>query len=177
MYYFYKKKTYNSVTEGITHPLHCSEGTCKLFIDKEKYYEKKYIADDEFNIMILSYASDDHIVSINLIECTADMLLSAIGDISIETQQVCKDFCYNRDLYSKRTITTTELYKLITLFKTFRAIEQANILDLSCNVMKATPRNGTNTWEEYVMYDSCFPVEHDFGWGGKRKHTVKKKLV
>ncbi len=174
MYFFYKKKTYASFTEGTKHPLHCAEGTCRLFTDKNKYYEKKYSADDVLGIMILSYY-DVTIVSINLMNCNEDMLISAIGDRSEETLQVCKDFCDNRDAYSNPTITTTELHKLIALFKTFRFIQQVNILDLSCNVMKATPRNGTNICDGYGMYDSCFPEEHDFGWGGKRK-TKRKRL-
>ena len=173
MHYFYRKKTYASFTAEEKHPLHCSEGTCRLFTDKTKYYEKKYMADDVLSNMILSYASGNHIVSINLINCDVATLLSAVG-MSEETLKVCEEFCDNRDAYSSPTITTTKLHKLITLFKTFRGIQQVNILDLSCNVMKATPRNGTNTCEGYGIHDSCVPAEDDFGWGGKRKKRTKK---
>lgn len=172
MYYFYKKQTYDSFTSEKKHPLHCSEGTCRLFTDKTKYYEKKYMADDVLSNMILSYASDNHIVSINLMNCDVDTLLSAVG-MSEETLQVCKEFCDNRDAYSNPTITTTKLHELIALF-TFRGIQQVNILDLSCNVMKATPRNGTNTCEGYGTHDTCVPAEDHVGWGGKRKKRTKK---
>ena len=177
MYYFYRKKHYSSFTETTVHPLHCAEGTCRLFTDKNKYYEKKYFADDELSNMILSYVSDNHIVSINLMRCDAAMLLSAVGIMSKETLQVCKEFCDNRDFYSNPTITTSQLHKLIALFKQFRGIQQVNILDLSCNVMKATPRNGTNTCEGYGAYQSCAPAEDDFGWGGKRKSRKSRRKI
>ena len=166
------QKTYASFTKDKTHPLHCTEGTCRLFTDKDKYYEKQYIANDALGNMILSYATDTHMVSINLMRCDATTLLSAVGT-SEESHQVCNEFCDKRDSYSNPIITTTELYKLIALFKTYRLIQKVNILDLSCNVMRATPRNGTNTYDGYGSYQTCFPAEEDVGWGGKSRKSRK----
>jgi hypothetical protein len=171
------QKTYASFTKEKTHPLHCTEGTCRLFTNKDKYYEKQYIADDLLGNMILSYATDTHMVSINLMRCDAAMLLSAVG-MSEESLQVCNEFCDKRDSYSNPIITTTELNKIIALFKTYRLIQQVNILDLSCNVMRATPRNGTNTYDGYGAYQTCFPAEEDVGWGGKsrKSHKSRRKI-
>jgi hypothetical protein len=121
--------------------------------------------------MILSYY-DGEMVSINLMYCDADMLVSAVGDTSTEIRKVCKDFCDNRDAYSNPTITTTSLYTLIALFKTYRMIQKVNILDLSCDVMKSLQNEPC--FEGYRTPSTCVPLEEGFGWGGKRKRKTKR---
>lgn len=141
---------YHNDREKKIKPLTSSENTCQIFTDKKRYYEKRYEVDDNMKYIILSYydVETNYCKFINIVDCSPDELLTFF---KIDNGEMARDefmytfiqFCISR----KYGITTTNLFRFIEIARIRLDIKHANILDQSCNVMRATPRHGSNVCE------------------------------
>ena len=86
----------------------------------------------------------------------------------------CKLFIDTRN--STRRISTTQIFDLISLAKTYLNINAANILDLSCNVVSSiNPDDTCDTCDTFSISGNCYVPEEGWAYGGKRKTKKYKK--
>lgn len=148
-------------------PLTSTEGSCQLFTDKKRFYEKKYTFDGNLKYIILSYydVETNYYKCINIVNCSVD-----------ELSKFFKGGTKFIDQFSipRKYVTTTDLFSFIDVARMKLNITHVNILDESCNVMRATPRHGSSVCEGFALPGACVPPDKNIGWGGNSRRTGKK---
>lgn len=137
--------------------------SCDMIEGVDKYYEKIY---EKHYIIFSRDISNTQRKQVNIAKCNEDELYNFLTDEEPENpdkRMACKQIIKDRN--SSTHITTTLIFKIISIANFFLNIENANILDRSCNGIPFVEPTDYN-WRETGI-----------GYGGRktRRKSFKKR--
>jgi len=151
-----------------------TEGSCQLFNGNQEWLCKRYSFDATRKYLL--FALDGSII--NIVDCAHDELKSFLGISDASIDEMLLEFIEKRS----SGITTEDIFRFVEILVATRGIERVNMLDESCNIVKADEKT-TKVYKGVRSVTDYFPKPKDqvaklkegAGYGGKRTAFRKSK--